>query len=183
MIADFAARGPLHINIREWSIPVYYSDSDHAPLHDVGDLRPGIYGKGFEMPRAIPVPDGAIASLPAGGDEHLAVVDFRKGLEWGMWHTRKVNGRWMTGLGAVTDLRSSGVAPPWNEVPREFDAHRARAAGFPLIAGLIRVDEIRAGHIPHALVFAYDFVQTEHFIPPASTAQAPANPSSNKASG
>lgn len=172
LIADFAGRGPLYINMREWSIPVYYVDSSRTPVHDVGDLRPGIHGRDFEPPREVPIPHGAIASLPPGGDEHLAVVDFQKGLEWGMWHARQIDGRWMTGLGAVTDLRGSGVSPPWDQVPRELDAHGARASGFPLIAGLIRVDEIRAGYIPHALVFAYDFVQTEHFIPPASTAQA-----------
>lgn len=32
----------------------------------------------------------------------------------------------------------------------------------------MRVDEIRAGYIPHALVFACDHVQTEHFISPAA---------------
>lgn len=183
LIADFAARGPLYINIREWSIPVYYVDSTTTPLHDVGDLRSGVYGKGFAPPRAVPIPDHATASLPAGGDEHLAVVDIERGLEWGMWWARKVDGRWMTGLGAVTDLAGTGVAPPWNESAREFDSHRARASGFPLIAGLIRVEEIRAGHIPHALVFAYDYVRTEHFIPPASTAQGSMKSTRNNRDG
>ena len=31
LIADFASRGPLHINIKDWSIPVYFVDADHTP--------------------------------------------------------------------------------------------------------------------------------------------------------
>jgi hypothetical protein len=52
-----------------------------------------------------------------------------------------------------------------------LDAHRARASGFPLIAGLILVDEVRAGRIDHARVFAYDHCRTGFFVSLASTAQ------------
>ncbi len=174
LIADFASRGALHINLKDWSIPVYFIDADQTPRHDVGDSRPGIYGNGFEFPRSIPIPDGAVASPPVGddSDNHLCIVDKVKHLEWGMWAARQdKTGRWFTGLGAVTDLAGTGVAPPWFAAPRELDSHRARASGFPLIAGLILVDEIKAGRIDHALVFAYDHCRTGLFIPPASTAQ------------
>lgn len=175
LIADFASRGALQLNIKDWSIPVYFIDADKTPRHDVGDLRPGIYGRGFEFPRSIPIPDGAVASPPVGenSDNHLSIVDKAKHLEWGMWAARQdKTGRWFTGLGAVTDLSGTGVAPPWFAARRGLDSHRARASGFPLIAGLILVDEIKAGRIDHALVFAYDHCRTGLFIPPASTAQA-----------
>ncbi len=171
LISDLANAGALYVNINDWSIPLYFVDSENTPLHNVEDSRPGVYGKGFEFPRSIPIPDNAIASPPTGGDEHMCIVDKKKGIEWGMWATRKVNGHWFTGLGAVTDLNGTGVAPPWNKAEREFDAHRARASGFPLVAGLIRVEEIEAGKIEHALVFAYPYCRTEHYIQPASTAQ------------
>lgn len=174
LIDDLASRGAFFVNIRDWSIPVYFVDADKTPRHDVGDLRPGIYGAGFEFPRQIPIPDGAVPSPPVGdhSDNHLSIVDRGRGLEWGMWATRRdATGRWMTGLGAVTDLRGTGVAPPWFDSPRELDSHRARAGGFPLIAGLILLEEIEAGAIEHALVFAYDHCRTGLFVPPASTAQ------------
>lgn len=174
LIDGLASRGAFFINIRDWSIPVYFVDADTTPRHDVGDLRPGIYGAGFEFPRQIPIPDGAVPSPPVGehSDNHLSVIDRERGLEWGMWATRRdASGRWMTGLGAVTDLRGTGVAPPWFDSPRELDSHRARAGGFPLIAGLIMLEEIEAGAIEHALVFAYDHCRSGHFVPPASTAQ------------
>jgi hypothetical protein len=174
MIADFAARGPLHINIEDWSIPVYFVDAGKTPRHDVGDSRPGVYGRGFEFPRAIPIPDDAVASPPyrEGSDNHLCIVDRAKQLEWGLWLAQKdASGRWFTGLGAVTDLSGTGVAPPWFASRRQLDSHRARASGFPLIAGLILRDEIAAGRIEHALVFAYDHCRTGVFVPPASTSQ------------
>jgi hypothetical protein len=90
-----------------------------------------------------------------------------------MWLARRdAAGRWSTGLGAVVDVRGTGVAVPWFESERQLDSHRARAGGFPLIAGLIMRDEIAAGRIEHALAFAYDHCRTEFFVPPASTSQA-----------
>lgn len=175
MIADFASRGAFFINIADWSVPVYFVDAAHTPKHDVGDSRPGIYGAGFGFPRQIPIPADAVASPPfiPESDNHLCIVDRRQHLEWGMWLAQKDSaGRWFTGLGAVTDLSGTGVAPPWFASAREFDSHRARASGFPLIAGLMLLEEFRAGRINHALVFAYDHCRTELFVPPASTAQA-----------
>ena len=174
LIGDLASRGPWLVNIKDWSIPVYFVDADTTPRHDVGDSRPGIYGRGFEFPRRIPIPDGAVASPPVGdhSDNHLSIIDRKMGLEWGMWAARKdATGRWYTGLGAVTDLNGTGVAPPWYDNPRELDSHRARAGGFPLVAGLIMLDEIKVGRIEHALAFAYDHCRTGLFIPPASTSQ------------
>jgi len=174
MIDDLASRGPFLINIKHWSIPVYFVNSDVTQKRDVGDSRPGVYGAGFEFPRKIPIPDHAVASPPVGpeSDNHLAIVDRRKGLEWGMWAARQdASGRWFTGLGAVTDLKGTGVAPPWYDSRRELDSHRARASGFPLVAGLIFREEIRVGRIDHALAFAYDHCRTGVFVPPASTSQ------------
>ena len=173
LIADFASRGPLHVNIKDWSIPTYFVDADRTPRHNVADSRPGVYGEGFEFPRRIPIPDGAIPSPPAAdGDNHLCIIDRAKHLEWDMWLARRdAAGNWSTGLGAVVDLADTGVSRPWFAVAREFDAHRARASGFPLVAGLMQPEEIEAGRIDHALVFAYDHCRTGFFVPPASTAQ------------
>ena len=173
-ISDFA-QGDFYINMEDWSIPVYYVTTDSVPKVTVINSRPGVYGKGFAEPNHIPVLPDFIASPPVGdfSDNHLCILDTAAMIEWDMWAARKnKDGVWTTGLGAVTDLRSSGVEKPWFEQENEFDAHRSRAGGFPLIAGLIRPDEIEAGEIDHALVFAYQRGRSEFFIPPASTAQA-----------
>jgi hypothetical protein len=182
-LIDSLAIGGFYINIHDWSIPVYFVNSDTIPKVNVINSRPGIYGKGFKEPNHIPVMPNFIASPPVGdfSDNHLCIIDTNKMLEWDMWAARKnKEGNWTTGLGAVTDLKSTGVEKPWFEQENEFDAHRSRAGGFPLIAGLIRPDEIKAGKIEHTLVFAYQRGRSEFFIPPASTAQATINEMSNK---
>jgi hypothetical protein len=182
-LIDSLALGGFYININDWSIPVYFVNSDTIPKVNVINSRPGIYGKGFKEPNHIPALLNFIASPPVGdfSDNHLCIIDTNKMIEWDMWAARKNNeGKWTTGLGAVTDLKSTGVEMPWFEQKHEFDAHRSRASGFPLIAGLIRPDEIKAGKIEHALVFAYQRGRSEFFIPPASTAQATINEMNNK---
>ena len=132
LIEDFASRGPLYINIKDWSIPLYIVNSDSTPKHNVQDSRPGVFGKGFDFPRQVPIPKNAIASPPLNGDNHLCIIDTVKNLEWGMWWARQNKAlQWITGLGAVTNLSGSGVADPWYVSEREFDSHRARAGGFP----------------------------------------------------
>ncbi len=182
-LIDSLALGGFYINMHDWSIPVYFVNSDTIPKVNVINSRPGIYGKGFKEPNHIPVLPDFIASPPVGefSDNHLCIIDTNKMLEWDMWAARKnKDSVWTTGLGAVTDLSSTGVEKPWFEQKNEFDAHRSRAGGFPLIAGLIRPDEIKAGKIEHALVFAYQRGRSEFFIPPASTAQATMNEMNNK---
>jgi hypothetical protein len=172
---DDLAQGGLFINMDDWSIPVYYIDSDSVPKVNVVNSRPGVYGKGFAEPNHIPILPYFIASPPVGdfSDNHLCILDTAAMIEWDMWAARKnKDSVWTTGLGAVTDLKSSGVEKPWFEQENEFNAHRSRAGGFPLIAGLIRPDEIKVSKIDHALVFAYQHGRSEFFIPPASTAQA-----------
>ncbi|MGA9407948.1 MAG: hypothetical protein WBW71_12520 [Bacteroidota bacterium] len=172
---DSLSKGSFFVNIDDWSVPVYYIDSDTVPKVNVINSRPGIYGKGFVEPNHIPILPNFVASPPVGdfSDNHLCVLDTSKMIEWDMWAARKnKEGVWTTGLGAVTDLRSSGVEIPWFDQVNQFDSHRSRAGGFPLIAGLIRPEEIKNGTIDHALVFAYQRGRSEFFIPPASTAQA-----------
>jgi hypothetical protein len=180
---DDLSKGDFSVNIDNWSILVYYINSDSVPKVNVINSRPGIYGKGFAEPNHIPILPDFIASPPVGdfSDNHLCILDTSKMIEWDMWAARKnKEGVWTTGLGAVTDVRSSGVEKPWFDQEHEFDAHRSRAGGFPLIAGLIRPDEIKTGTIDHALVFAYQRGRSEFFVPPASTAQATVEEMNNR---
>ncbi|WP_340693516.1 hypothetical protein [Hyphomonas sp.] len=171
LISDFASNGSLYINIAEWSVPVYYIDMDETPKHEVLDIYPGQYGRGFEPPREIPIPDGAQSAEPKGGLGYIAIVDKARNLEWDMRQAhQRDDGRWFTGFGAITNLRGSGVSPPWNDVEQPNLAASALESGFPLTAGLIRVEEINSGRIPHALMFAYPGARTDGFISPASMA-------------
>jgi hypothetical protein len=89
-----------------------------------------------------------------------------------MWNTVHSAGSWTCGLGANIELAGTGVRPIAEGNPTWYTSHGARACGFPLVAGLIRVEEIQAGVIEHALVIAYPHIRAGLYRPPASTAQA-----------
>jgi hypothetical protein len=154
----------LGINLSTYSIPVYYVDSNNTPTYTV---MAGVAGHGFDMP--VPIPDGALPDPET--DHHLSIVDKAKGIEWGMWDAVHSGTKWSAGVGASSDLTGTGVRPPITTANPWTDAMGARAAGFPLIAGLIRVEEVKAGKIEHALVLAYPHCRSRYFVPPASTAQ------------
>jgi len=169
LIEDLAASTKwnwLGVNIKGFSVPVYFVDSTQTPQLKVKCRD--VAGEGFDKP--VPIPDGAAPDPQS--DRHLCIVDRKLGLEWGMWDARKLpDGSWMCGVGAISDLKGTGVRPVSGKARPWQYAHGARASGFPLIAGLILVDEVKAGRVEHALALAYPHCRSRYFIPPASTAQ------------
>lgn len=104
----------------------------------------------------------------------MLLVDRTANLEWDFWHASNTGGSWSCGVCAMMDTSSSsdGVRPyPQSMYPTWWESHGARACGFPLAAGLITVEEMQAGRIEHALVFAYPGIRSRYFMAPASTAQ------------
>jgi hypothetical protein len=162
----------LDVNIARFSIPLYYA-TPSTPLVDVlaelGGL--GFSGSNGENAHAqVPIPAGATPDPES--DHHLLIVDRAKNLEWGMWNTVNTNGKWTCSLGATADLSGDGLRPYKPNNPTWYTSHGARACGFPLIAGLIRTEEIDAGRIEHALVIAYPHIRAGLYMSPASTAQS-----------
>jgi hypothetical protein len=170
LVEDLAASSRwnfLGVNIKGFSIPVFFIDSAKVPAKPVKCRD--VAGEGFDKP--VPIPDHAQPDPQS--DRHLCIVDRKLGMEWGMWDTRKnADGTWMCGVGASFDLKGTGVHPPLGKAQPWQRAAGARASGFPLIAGLILVDEVKAGRIDHALALAYPHCRSRYFLhPPASTAQ------------
>lgn len=157
----------LDVAIPQFSVPVYWVD-DSVPLVNVQVNR--VAGEGFKDDSRVPIPPGAAAA--AGSDAHLAIIHRVTGREWDFWRAANNNGRWTCEVCAAIDTRGSGVRPyPEQTIPDWRDAHGSRACGFPLSAGLITVDELRAGRIEHALAIGYPGIRGRYFKPPASTAQ------------
>jgi hypothetical protein len=167
----------LTVNLTTFSIPVYYVDSTATPTYAVATA---LVGQGFNAP--VPIPNGALPDPES--DHHLSIVDEKRGIEWGMWDTvHNANNTWSASVGATIDLTGSGVRPPITTANPWTDAVGARASGFALIAGLMRVEEIKAGRINHALVIAYPHCRSRYFVPPASTAQAAIPPDAQPTRG
>jgi hypothetical protein len=161
----------LDINIARFSIPLYYATPGTATVDVLCELGGiGFMGnEGSDAHAQVPIPAGAAPDPES--DRHLLIVDRAKNLEWGMWNTVNTRGRWTCGLGATADLNGDGLRPFKPNNPTWYTSHGARACGFPLIAGLIRTEEIDAGRIEHALVIAYPHIRAGFYMSPASTAQ------------
>lgn len=106
-----------------------------------------------------PYPIPAAAPVEAGSDAHVLVASADCHLYELYQASRSANGGWSAASGAVFDLRSDALRPDgWTS---------ADAAGLPILAGLVRFDEVQAGAINHALRFTVSHTQ-QAFIHPAT---------------
>ncbi|MDO8733222.1 MAG: hypothetical protein Q7L55_11755 [Actinomycetota bacterium] len=94
----------------------------------------------------------------ANGDRHAIVVDADSCTLFETWNTRQTAGGWTAGSGAVWSLKSNKLRPKsWTS---------ADAAGLPILPGLLRWVEVKAGQVDHAIRFTTDVTQRA-FIWPA----------------
>jgi hypothetical protein len=110
-----------------------------------------------------PYPIPSTAPVEGGSDRHVLVVDRESCRLWELFDASTTNGgaSWHAGSGATWDLRSNALRPDgWTS---------ADAAGLPILPGLVRYDEVAAGHIDHALRFTIRRTQ-RGFIHPATHA-------------
>jgi hypothetical protein len=92
------------------------------------------------------------------GDRHTIVVDRARCRLYETWATSRSSSGWRAGSGAVWDLRSNDLRPAgWTS---------ADAAGLPILPGLLRYDEVRAGRVDHAIRFTTN-VTDRRFVWPA----------------
>lgn len=93
-----------------------------------------------------PYPIPANAPVEWGSDHHVLAVDADNDKLYELYHAaRQADGSWSAGAGAVFDLRSNALRPAgWTS---------ADEGGLPILAGLVRYDEVASGEIRHALRF------------------------------
>ncbi|HEU5037635.1 MAG TPA: hypothetical protein VFT70_11565 [Nocardioides sp.] len=104
----------------------------------------------------------------SSGDRHAVVVDRGACRLYETWNTRVHGGRWVAGSGAVWSLRSNGLRPDgWTS---------ADAAGLPILPGLLRWSEVRAGRVDHAIRFTTDVTSTHHLWPARHDAGSRSSP-------
>ena len=131
----------------------YDSESDHAP---------------YPIPRDAPIEGGSSSD----GDRHVLVLSRSECKLYELYAAYpQSNGSWHAGSGAIFDLRSNALRPDgWTS---------ADAAGLPILPGLVRYDEVAAGHIDHALRFTVSTTQRGYVHPAthfASSSTSPAVP-------
>jgi hypothetical protein len=119
----------------------------------------------------VPIPDHAAAD--DASDAHMAIIDRAAGCVWDMWHCRRRDdGDWESYSGISYDLNGSGEWRTSDFPVKDDDSIHfhgpCRAAGVPIIAGLIMQHEILAGEIRHKLAYATWHNAVKEFVAPAT---------------
>lgn len=129
----------------------YWDESDSGP---------------YPIPKNAPIEGGSRSK----GDRHVLVVDTDNGLLYETWNSHPFFGGkfWLAGSGAKFDLNSNALRPDgWTS---------ADAAGLPILAGLVRNDEVVAGEIRHALRFTVSQTRAEYIWPARHKASSSTDP-------
>ena len=92
----------------------------------------------------VPIPDGTV--VPPGSDGHLTVMDPITGKVFSFWQAYKAGAVWHASWAGVSDFHGDG---------RDYKGN-ATATELSRLAGVVLLNEIEAGEIPHALFFASD---------------------------
>jgi hypothetical protein len=110
-----------------------------------------------------PYPVPLDARVEAGGDRHVLVASGNCHL-YELYGAYRTTRGWRAESGAVFDLRTNALRPDgWTS---------ADAAGLPILPGLARAAEVRAGHIDHALRFTVSTTQRGYIHPATHQAGA-----------
>jgi hypothetical protein len=93
----------------------------------------------------------------SSGDRHAIVVDKSACRLYETGSTRTQHGRWHAYSGAVWSLTSNRLRPDsWTS---------SDAAGLPILPGLLRWNEVKSGHVDHAIRFTTDLTSSHHLWP------------------
>ncbi|HEX8002313.1 MAG TPA: hypothetical protein VF519_06425 [Mycobacteriales bacterium] len=135
---DFGASGDPAV---PYGIPYHVVPSTHSKVNVAFDYDdesdPGPYPLGSDTP----IEGGA----GSGGDMHTVTVDKDTCTLYETWYTQHTASGWTAGSGAIWSLRSNAQRPAgWTS---------ADAAGLPILPGLLRLDEVQAGSVDHAIRF------------------------------
>lgn len=151
-LVEHASRANL-ANTDAWGIASTYANAVSREF-DVACTR---YDCGTQVRFRIP----AHAAPTTGSDHHLAVFDPSSGRELDMWVAQKTDG-WAAGSRFTFPVSASGPCATGQR------CNSAVAAGFSLMGGVIRPEEIAQGHIDHALVFTTPVTKAGVIACPAS---------------
>jgi hypothetical protein len=158
----------LHPDWGDWSMDHY-----GIPWQTVPSTQPGVpmsfmYASQSD-PGPYPFPANALVEggSDSGGDMHVLVLQEGTCLLYETWSSLYSGPGWTCGSGAKFDLSSNKLRPDgWTS---------ADAAGLPILPGLVKVAEVKAGKIQHAIRFTMNQTQ-QGYIHPATHAAGDMNP-------
>lgn len=152
MIAYAARTRQMHANLYAYGIPIHTASSS-TPRFTVSCRMDPTWGTCPFTGRVMPIPAGATPST--GTDRAMVVVDPVTQTTGEYWQATRTSTGWVASWGAVNPSAGSG----WGG--------GSTGAGASRLAGVVRVSEIAAGRIDHALVLQTDNVCRTTFRAPA----------------
>lgn len=152
MIARATRTGLAYANLYEFGIPIFLASSS-TPRHPVTCSMSWAWGRCPFAAGPRPIP--AAAAPNVGSDGVMTIVDTGRGTVDEYWQARPTGAGWTTSWGAINSLSGSG----WGG--------SSTGSGASRLAGVVRVAEIRAGVINHALVLQSDTACAGRFRAPA----------------
>jgi hypothetical protein len=168
-IANMSPTTHLHADWGDWSTDHYGIPWQTVPGSQA--LVPMTFSDASESdPGPYPFPPTALieGGANSGTDMHVLVLDTGTCMLFETYDSAYVNPGWSCGSGAKFDLMSNALRPDgWTS---------ADAAGLPILPGLVRVSEVNAGAINHAIRFTVARTQ-QGYIHPATHAAGLANTS------
>ncbi len=109
-----------------------------------------------------PYPIPANVNIEGGSDRHAILIDNTNCVLYELFNLTGGPTTWGAGSGAIWSLNSNAMRPD--------NQNSADAAGLQIFPGLVRPDEVAAGHINHALRVTIDHTRQAHIWPARSSA-------------
>lgn len=152
MVARVSRDRQAYATLYEFGIPIYTADAT-TPLVDVTCTMEAEWGPCPLSQQPMRIPTRAVPQ--PGSDGAMVVIDNTNDTVGEYWQAARTASGWQASYGAVNSLRGSG----WGG--------SSTGAGASRLGGVVRVSEISAGSIDHALVVASDTVCAGVFRAPA----------------
>lgn len=152
--------GTVGINTNDYSIPIYTVPADQPPV-PVSIAAGCNEGPGIlEQLSAVPIPVGA---RPANGGDHTLVIwQPETDTEWEIWMAKQAaDDSWSACWGGRIQnvSKSQGVFP---------NPYGVAASGLSYLAGSMKVSELQAGEINHALAVVVVHTTADSQVAPAT---------------
>ena len=153
-LANYASSANF-ANTDAWGIAVAYDSTASLPYNVLCTMYCTTNSIAFEMP--------AGAEPTTGSDHHLAVVNGAQELDlWEASYNATAN-TWSAGTTILNDATGWGASCGLGQ-----HCNGAVAAGFALLGGAVRPEEIAQGHIDHALAITTPYTRAGYIACPAT---------------
>jgi hypothetical protein len=152
----------LHPDWGDWSMDHYGIPWQTVPAGQAKVPMTFMYADQSD-PGPYPFPSDAKVEGGAGsgGDMHVLVIDTGTCTLYETWSSTYQGPGWSCGSGATFNLMTGALRPDgWTS---------ADAAGLPVLPGLVKVAEVQAGAVSHAIRFTMNSTQ-QGYIHPATHA-------------